>query len=185
MQLSLLKKKQKKKKNLIFNDEQNKPYTMVKFSTREVGQLTCYSVAGALIAALYKATYIYNHRRVPTMLTVEVEALEQDNRLMILLKILQDTVFTIDEIAFIRLVTSIDKLVFLHLNIMSGICGRDSGNIDFAHSQLRQIRKNLLRLRSQAEHELSARDIVDLSDLTTKIYKRVQEHFEGVVLLQE
>lgn len=156
-------------------------YTM-RLSSRDMSAIGLFGAGGFLAGAVYKLFETVVEKRLGSPLSIEVEALPQvDRGLMVLLHQLEKDFQDNDPVAFIRAVDHIDRL--LHLRQTLDRVQPTIQDRVYAFSLFKVAEENLQRLVRAIEHTMPPRSVIEGQNLIRRVMDSLETHLDTIMLL--
>lgn len=161
----------------------------MKISQKELKQVAMYGLGGSFIASAFHLMNIYKSRRVLADVDVEVESLDTDPSLMQLVQLVHHQVLTeADERTrmrslYTKLVTSVDRLLFLKHMLKQQPDDSGFENIEFGYMQLRRVQNISQKMLALATKKMNPRQAAALAVNLKKISLKTEQHFLNVLFL--
>jgi hypothetical protein len=150
----------------------------MKLSGRDLTAIGGAAGAGAVVAAAYQFFLVFAAQKTTKQLkTVETDALQNDGVLFPLFLRLEDVTGNIDDVALIRAILNLDKLVYLRTALQSGTVAEPNDD-ERAHEYFTLATTALRRLKSgiTKNTDIDPSDAAMAINYITKIVEGGEDH---------
>lgn len=158
----------------------------MRLDTQDILQIATHSAIGAIFGTIYNLLNTYSARRSPARLPIQVEALYNDPQLVIQVNLLQEVIADVDNVAFFRMIDTLDVLLFTYYKLSSRtdeerVCTQR--DVEFAVLQFQKTQRALRRLRSSLSNHKATRasHLIRFKGLTQKIIERAQDYLRLII----
>ena len=149
---------------------------------RQASQLVGYGVGGSVVAVAYHLANIYAQQKVPIQLQTDVECVYSDRQLTVLLQQAEQICRRWDEVALIKLIDSLDRLVHMYQLSMDTGQKKTYRDLVFAHDQFKRAQKYLQRMINTVESDrrAEAADVLNVHKLCKSIAQSNEKYFRAI-----
>ena len=156
-------------------------------TNNDIARIGGFGIAGALMAGAYKIMLIYAEQKMAVPLCVPVDALSGDEILMDLLSSVESIALAIDRVAIIQLIDSLDRLVYLRIQIQHNpdISIVPDTDKEEAHVLCQRAKRSLLRIIDSCKAEpvgtIEPATNVKLLRFCRDISESIDEHMVAII----
>eukprot|EP00462_Mataza_sp_D1_P001591 CAMPEP_0175094788 /NCGR_PEP_ID=MMETSP0086_2-20121207/3791_1 /TAXON_ID=136419 /ORGANISM="Unknown Unknown, Strain D1" /LENGTH=144 /DNA_ID=CAMNT_0016367957 /DNA_START=170 /DNA_END=604 /DNA_ORIENTATION=+ len=133
---------------------------------------------------------MYKQRRTDIQLQVEVESIPNDPSLLLLVSNLEFKIQSMQgrktrklSAWYIRLVNSVDRLMFLKDSVKSDVSKSGFEEIEFGYLQFRRVQELSRSMVEYASQVLPPADAADLGIALKKISTKTEAHFSNILFM--
>ena len=145
-------------------------------------RVAAYAVGGSLLAGIYETIHIFTENQVP-ILHFQTDAVQEDQGLFQELYIISKRAKTVDNIAFIRMVDMIDRIVFLRQQLQKKVMIPLPSDSDEAHVFWTWMHLDMARLLTSIEASIAPDLIVEFQRHLVKISAYTETHLSTIMRL--
>ena len=149
---------------------------------RQAGQLVGYGIGGSVVAIAYHLANIYAQQKVPIQLKTDVECIYSDRQLTVLVQQAEQHCRKWDEVALLRVIDSLDRLVHMYQLSLDSSCKKTFRDLQYAHNQFKRAQKYLQRIINSVESDqrAEAEDVLNVHKLCKAIAESNERYFQVI-----